>query len=110
MKTWWFLAIAIGAEVLATSALKFSDGFTRLLPSVMVLVGYAVAFYFLALTLKTIPMGVAYAIWSGIGVVLIAVIAWLVFDQRLDWPAVVGMALIVSGVVIMNLFSKTVSH
>lgn len=96
--------------MLATSALKFSDGFTRLLPSVMVLVGYAVAFYFLALTLKTIPMGVAYAIWSGIGVVLIAVIAWLVFDQRLDWPAVVGMALIVSGVVIMNLFSKTVSH
>ncbi len=110
MKTWWFLAIAIGAEVLATSALKFSDGFTRLLPSVMVLVGYAVAFYFLALTLKTIPMGVAYAIWSGIGVVLIAVIAWLVFDQRLDWPAEVGMALIVFGVVIMNLFSKTVSH
>ncbi|MDX1456868.1 MAG: SMR family transporter [Marinobacter sp.] len=110
MNTWWLLGLAIAAEVLATSALKYSAGFTRLVPSLLVVAGYATAFYFLALTLKTIPVGVAYAIWSGAGVVLIALIAWLVFDQRLDWPAVVGMGLIVSGVVVLNVFSQTVEH
>lgn len=110
MKNWLFLMVAIVAEVAATSALKASDGFSKLGPSLLVVLGYAVAFYFLALTLKAIPVGVAYAIWSGVGVVMIALIAWLVFDQALDAPAVIGMGLIVSGVVVMNVFSRTVPH
>lgn len=110
MKTWLFLAAAIGAEVVATSALKSSEGFTRLLPSVVVVMGYVIAFYFLALTLKTLPVGIAYAIWSGVGVVLIALIGWLLFGQKLDPAALVGMALIVSGVVVMNLFSTSMPH
>ncbi|MCH8498890.1 MAG: EamA family transporter [Marinobacter sp.] len=110
MKTWLFLAVAIGAEVVATSALKSSEGFTRLLPSIVVVMGYVIAFYFLALTLKALPVGVAYAIWSGVGVVLIALIGWLVFGQKLDPAALVGMALIISGVVVMNLFSTSMPH
>jgi small multidrug resistance pump len=106
---WVFLIIAIVSEVIGTSALKASAGFSRLWPSVIVVLGYASAFYFLSLTLATIPVGVAYAIWSGVGVVLIALIAWLVYGQALDPPAIVGMSLIVAGVVILNLFS-TVSH
>lgn len=110
MKYWGFLFIAIVAEVFATSALKSSEGFSRLVPSVFVVLGYGIAFYFLALTLKEIPVGIAYAIWSGVGVVLIATLSWLIFDQRLDLPAVAGMGLIITGVVVMNVFSKTVSH
>lgn len=110
MKNWLFLMVAIVAEVAATSALKASDGFSKLGPSLLVVLGYGVAFYFLALTLKAIPVGVAYAIWSGVGVVMIALIAWLVFDQALDAPAVIGMGLIVSGVVVMNVFSRSVPH
>lgn len=107
MPAWLCLSIAIVSEVIATSALKASEGFSRLAPSVIVVVGYLVAFYFLALTLKTIPVGVAYAIWSGAGVALIALVGWLVFGQRLDAPALIGMALIVSGVIVMQVFSKT---
>lgn len=110
MKHWLFLSIAIFAEVFATSALKASDGFTRLWPSVLVVVGYSIAFYFLALTLRVLPVGVAYAVWAGLGVVLIALVGWLVYGQALDLPAVVGMILIVSGVIVMNVFSKTVVH
>lgn len=110
MKTWLFLAAAIGAEVIATSALKSSEGFTRLAPSIVVVVGYSVAFYFLALTLKTLPVGIAYAIWSGVGVVLISLIGWLLFEQKLDPAALIGMALIITGVVIMNVFSSSISH
>ena len=94
----------------ATSALKSSEGFTRLLPSVVVVTGYVVAIYLLSLTLRTIPVGVAYAIWSGVGVALIAVIGWLFLGQRLDAPAIAGLALIVAGVVVINLFSKTAGH
>jgi small multidrug resistance pump len=95
---------------MATSALKASAGFTRPLPSLVVVVGYGVAFYFLSLTLKTVPVGVAYAIWSGAGVALIALVGWAFLGQRLDAPALLGLALIVAGVVVINVFSKTVSH
>jgi len=101
---------AIISEVIATSALKASSGFTRLGPSVVVAVGYAVAFYLLSLTLRTIPVGVAYAIWSGLGIVLVALIAWLFYGQRLDAAAIIGMTLIVAGVVVMQKFSATAGH
>lgn len=104
------LTIAIVAEVIATSALKLSEGFSRLGPSVAVIVGYGVAFYFLSLTLKTIPIGVAYAIWSGAGIALITLIAWVVFGQKLDPAAIFGILLIVAGVVVLNFFSKVSAH
>ena len=107
---WVFLTVAIVSEVIGTSALKSSEGFSRLWPSAIVVVGYASAFYFLSLTLKIIPVGVAYAIWSGAGVALIALIAWVIYGQALDLPAIIGMLLIVAGVVVLNLFSNTVSH
>ncbi len=107
---WFYLGIAIVAETTATSALKASEGFTRLLPSIVVGVGYLVSFYCLSLTLRTIPVGIAYAIWSGVGIVLISLIGWFAFGQSLDRPTIIGMGLIVSGVVIMNAFSKPVAH
>ncbi len=102
-----YLAISIVAEVIATSALKASDGFSKLWPSVIVVIGYGIAFHFLASTLKTIPVGVAYAIWAGAGVTIVAIVGWLLFGQKLDAPAIIGMAMIVGGVVIMQAFSKT---
>lgn len=105
-----YLAIAIIAEVIATGALKASDEFSKLVPSVVVVIGYGVAFYFLSLVLKTIPVGVAYAIWSGLGIVLISLVGLVFFEQKLDWPAIIGMILIVSGVVVMNVFSHSVTH
>jgi small multidrug resistance pump len=107
---WVYLSIAICSEVLATSALKAANGFTVLMPSVIVVIGYAIAFYFLSLTLRTMSVGIAYAIWAGAGVILVALIAAVIYDQQLDLPAVIGITLIVSGVVVLNLFSKTVSH
>jgi len=107
---WVYLGLAIVAEVIATSLLKSSEGFTRLWPSLAVIVGYGAAFFFLSLTLRAIPVGVAYAIWSGVGVVLVTLIAWLAYGQKLDWPALVGIALIACGVVVLNLFSRTSSH
>ena len=100
-----YLAIAIVCEVIGTSALKATEGFTRLVPSVVVVVGYGVSFYFLSLALKVIPVGLAYAIWSGVGVALITLIGWLVFKQRLDAPAIAGIALIVAGVIVIRFFS-----
>lgn len=105
-----FLVVAILSEVVATSALKASEGFTRLWPSVLTVGGYGVAFYFLSLTLNAIPTGVAYAIWSGCGIVLISVIAWVWFKQPLEWPVLIGIGLIIAGVVVVNLFSKDVAH
>jgi small multidrug resistance pump len=105
-----FLGAAIVAEVIATSLLKTSQGFTRLWPSVATVVGYAISFWCLAQTLGTIPTGVAYAIWSGVGIVLISLIAWGVFGQTLDTPALVGMGLIVAGVLVINVFSRSVAH
>ena len=110
MNHWVYLITAIVSEVIATSALKASTGFTKPLPSVVVAIGYLVSFYFLSLTLKTIPVGIAYAIWSGVGVVLISVVAWLLYGQRLDLPALIGMGLIISGVMVINLFSNTAGH
>ena len=110
MNYWVYLITAIVSEVIATSALKASTGFTKPLPSVVVVIGYLVSFYFLSLTLKTIPVGIAYAIWSGVGVVLISVVAWLLYGQKLDLPALIGMGLIISGVMVINLFSKTAGH
>jgi small multidrug resistance pump len=110
MKQWMFLFIAIVSEVIATSALKATGDFTRLWPSIIVVVGYAFAFYFLTLTFRTIPIGIAYAIWSGVGVALIALVAWVVYGQALDVPAFIGIAFIVAGVVVLNVFSKAVLH
>lgn len=105
-----YLAIAIVAEVTATSALKASAEFTRLWPSVVVVVGYSAAFYFMTLVLRTIPVGITYAIWSGVGIVLVAVVGALLYKQVPDLPAMVGMALIVAGVAVIHLFSNTVVH
>ena len=105
-----YLVIAIVAEVIATSALKASDQFSKTLPSIIVVIGYGVAFYYLSLVLKTIPIGVAYAIWSGAGIALVTVVGLVVFDQKLDFAAIIGISLIVAGVVVMNVFSKTVGH
>jgi small multidrug resistance pump len=103
---WLYLGIAIVSEVIATSALKASEGFTRLWPSVLVIVGYGGAFYFLSVTLSSIPIGVTYAIWSGAGVALVSLVGWIVYRQRLDLATLVGMGLIVSGVLVIQLFGK----
>jgi len=105
-----YLSIAIVAEVIATSALKSSEGFSRLWPSVIVVIGYCVAFYFLSLVLKTIPVGIAYAIWAGLGIVLIAIIGAVIFKQVPDLPAIIGMGLIIAGLVVINVFSNMVAH
>jgi small multidrug resistance pump len=110
MKTFLLLFLAILAEVVATSALKASDGFTRLIPSFLVVVGYGAAFTCLSLTLKTLPLGVAYAIWSGVGTALVAVIGWLYYKQQLDLPAILGITLIISGAVVLNVFSTSEAH
>jgi small multidrug resistance pump len=110
MKHWIFLGIAILAEVIATSALKASDGFSKLWPSLIVVLGYGTAFYFMSLTIQVIPVGITYAIWSGVGIVLIAMASWLLYGQVLDAPAIAGIALIMAGVLVINLFSKTGGH
>lgn len=107
MQQWLFLFAAILSEVIATSALKASAGFTYLWPSVIVVAGYTAAFYLLALVLKTIPMGVAYAIWSGAGIALITLIGWLFFKQSLNLPGLIGIGFIIAGVIILQLFSTT---
>lgn len=104
------LAVAIVSEVIATTAMKQSNGFTEPLWSVATVIGYGVAFFFLSQTLKVIPTGIAYAIWSGVGMVLISLAAWALQGQKLDTPALIGMALIVTGVVVMNVFSKASAH
>lgn len=107
---WLFLSVAIVSEVVATSALKSSNGFTHFWPSVIVAAGYAAAFFFLSLVLRTMPVGIAYAIWSGIGIVLVSLIAWFFLGQTLDGPAILGLGLIVAGVVILNVFSGSTIH
>jgi small multidrug resistance pump len=102
---WLYLSIAILAEVIATSSLKATEGFTRLIPSLIVVFGYGTAFYFLSLTLRTMQVGTAYAIWSGVGTVIISIVAWLLYNQKLDAPSILGMALIISGVVIIKFLS-----
>lgn len=101
------LFIAIIAEVLATTALKSSNGLSRLLPSLAVILGYGVSFYFLSITLKSVPTGIAYALWSGIGIILISLLGWYVHKQSLDLPALLGLALIIAGVMVINFFSNS---
>ncbi|MBT9511805.1 MAG: QacE family quaternary ammonium compound efflux SMR transporter [Acidovorax sp.] len=108
--SYMLLGLAILAEVLGTSALKASNGFTRLAPSLVTAVAYMVSFYLLSLTLRTLPIGIAYAIWSGVGIVLISAVGWLLYGQRLDLPAMLGLGLIVAGVLVVNLFSQSVRH
>ncbi len=108
MTHWVYLAIAIIAEVIGTSFLKQAEGFTRLWPSVAVILSYIVAFYFLSLTLRTLPVGIAYAVWAGTGVALIALVGFIFFGQLLDWPALIGIALIIAGVAIINIFSTAI--
>ncbi|ATJ81284.1 ethidium bromide-methyl viologen resistance protein EmrE [Halomonas beimenensis] len=105
-----FMAVAIVAEVVATSSLKASQEFTRFWPSVVVVVGYGLAFYTLTLALRTLPVGIAYAFWAGLGIVLVTLIGILVYGERLDPPAVVGLAMIVGGVVIIQAFSQVSAH
>ena len=107
---WLLLALAILAEVIATSFLKSSAGFTRLWPSLAVVAGYAVAFWCLSLTLRTRPVGVAYAVWSGAGIVLVTAIAWAVHGQKLDAAGLLGIGLILAGVLVLNLFSRSTAH
>ena len=104
------MTFAILAEVIGTSCLKASQGFTNPIPSVFVVVGYGLAFYLLSLTLETIPVGVGYAVWSGVGLVLITLACWVLYGQTLDAPAFLGMGCIIVGVLILNLFSKAAVH
>lgn len=105
-----YLGIAIVGEVIATSFLRASAGFTQLVPSVIVVVGYCVTFYFFSLALQTIPVGIGYAIWSGVGIVLVSIIAFFAYGQSLDLPALVGIGLILAGVLVINLFSQSSGH
>ena len=110
MPAYLYLGIAIVAEVIATSAMRAAEGFSRLVPSIIVIIGYGIAFYFLSITLKTIPVGIAYAIWSGTGIVLISGAAWLLFGQKLDAAALIGIGLIIAGVIVINAFSQSSAH
>jgi small multidrug resistance pump len=105
---WLYLSIAILAEVIATSFLKAAEGFTRLIPSLIVVFGYGIAFYFLSLTLRTMQVGTAYAIWAGVGTVLISIVAWLFYNQKLDAPSILGITLIIVGVMIIKIFSTQI--
>jgi small multidrug resistance pump len=107
---WIILGISIVAEVIATSALKASEGFTRLVPSIVVVVGYSVAFYLLSQALSRIPLGIAYAIWSGAGIVLVSIVGYLRFGEKLDVAALAGIGLIMAGVLVINLISESVGH
>ncbi len=110
MVSYLYLAIAIVAEVIATTSLKACEEFSKLVPSVMVVVGYCLAFYFLMLSLRSIPVGIAYAIWSGVGVVIVTLISYFIFRQALDKPALIGMTLIISGVIVIQTLSKSSAH
>lgn len=105
--SWLYLSIAIFAEIIATSALKSAEGFTRLWPSVITLTGYGIAFYCLSISLRDIPVGIAYAVWSGAGIVAISIIGLVFFKQQLDAAALVGIGLIIAGVIVLNVFSKS---
>jgi len=110
MKTFGILFLAILSEVIATTSLKFSEGFTRLVPSVVVVIGYGSSFYLLSVALKSMPLGVAYAIWSGVGLILTVIAGMVLFRETLDWARVVGILLIIAGIVFINVFSKSVVH
>lgn len=108
--SWFYLSIAIFAEIIATTALKKAEGFSQLAPSLVTVVGYVIAFFFLSLSLRSIPVGVAYAIWSGVGIVAISIIGFILFKQRLDMAALIGIGFIIVGVLILNVFSKSAGN
>ncbi|MBG1889045.1 SMR family transporter [Klebsiella aerogenes] len=110
MNTWIILIVAIAAETVATTMVRASEGFTRLLPSLGVVAGYAVSFYGLSQVVKVMNLGIAYVIWAGLGIFLVSIFSWFLFGQKLDLPAIAGMGLILSGVVVIQLFSSTVTH
>lgn len=110
LNTWIILIVAIAAETFATTMVRASEGFTRLLPSLGVVAGYAVSFYGLSQVVKVMNLGIAYAIWAGLGIFLVSIFSWFLFGQKLDLPAIAGMGLILSGVVVIQLFSSTVKH
>jgi len=108
--SWIYLAVAIAAEIVATTTLKASDGFSRLYPSVITVIGYGLSFYCLAVALRVIPVGIAYAVWSGAGIVAISLIGYVIFKQALDTAALIGIGLIVTGVLVLNVFSESARH
>ncbi|MDQ7968300.1 MAG: SMR family transporter [Oxalicibacterium faecigallinarum] len=110
MHHWILLGLAILAEVVGTSAMKASEGFSKVLPSLITVVFYGIAFYLLSLTLRSIPVGIAYAVWSGVGIVLISLVAWVLYGQKLDPAGLIGIGLIISGVIVLNVFSKSSAH
>ncbi|QAV24924.1 SMR family transporter [Proteus hauseri] len=110
MNGFTYLMLAIISEVIATTMLKASDGFSRLYPSIVVVIGYCFSFWALSQVVRVMPLGIAYAIWSGLGIVLVSVAAIFLYQQKLDLPAIVGMALIIAGVLVINLLSKSASH
>ena len=110
MNNWVYLGLAIFSEVIATASLKSTEGFTRLVPSIVVIAGYSAAFFFLSLTLDTIPIGVAYAVWSGVGVATIAIVSYVLYGQKIDTAGVIGIGLIIAGVVVLRLFSESTAE
>ncbi|MBF6618451.1 DMT family transporter [Pollutimonas thiosulfatoxidans] len=108
--SWIYLAVAIAAEIVATTTLKASDGFSRLYPSIITVIGYGLSFYCLAVALRVIPVGIAYAVWSGAGIVAISLIGYVIFKQALDTAALIGIGLIVTGVLVLNVFSESARH
>ncbi len=110
MKIAMIFFFAVASEVTATTALKFSEGFTKLIPSLIVVVGYGLSFYLLSLSLKVIPLGTAYALWSGIGIVLTVVAGAILWREQMDWARGIGIALIIIGILVINLFSKVAAH
>ena len=107
---WIYLTLAIVSEVIATSSLKTVDGFTIWAPSLVVIIGYVFSFYFLSLSLHSIPLGVAYAIWSGVGIALVSLIGWVFYHQSLNLSGFIGITFVISGVLILILYSKVVTH
>lgn len=105
-----FLALAIIMEVIATSVLKASESFTKIIPSLITIICYCAAFWCITIPMRTVPTGIIYAIWSGVGIVLIGLVSWWVYGQKLDIPAIIGIMLIMSGVIVINLFSKSIAH
>ena len=110
MKTALILFFAILSEVIATTSLKLSDGFTKLIPSMIVVIGYGASFYLLSISLKVIPIGLAYAIWSGVGIVLTVIAGMIIWQETLDWARVIGILFIILGILVINLFSKITVH
>ena len=110
MKTALIFFFAVLSEVTATTSLKFSEGFTKLVPSVIVIIGYGLSFYLLSLSLKVMPIGIAYALWSGIGIILTVIAGRIIWSETLDWARVTGILLIILGILVINLFSKSVAH